>query len=71
MAASPTVRGGTSAGDKSAADSRGGPLVPNELGRIPIVEWHQVVDADGTYKVSRERFLAELTELHDRGYVPI
>lgn len=46
-------------------------MVPNELGRIPIVEWHQVVDADGTYKVSRERFLAELTELHDRGYVPI
>ncbi|MDQ6611401.1 MAG: polysaccharide deacetylase family protein [Gemmatimonadota bacterium] len=44
---------------------------PNELGRIPITEWHQVVDADGTYKVSRERFLAELTELHARGYVPI
>ncbi|MCE2902962.1 MAG: polysaccharide deacetylase family protein [Gemmatimonas sp.] len=48
-----------------------GPLVPNELGRIPIVEWHQVVDADGTYKVSRERFRAELAELHRRGYVPI
>ncbi len=45
--------------------------VPNELGRIPIVEWHQVVDADGTYKVSRERFKAELAELHARGYVPI
>lgn len=44
---------------------------PNELGRIPIVEWHQIVDADGTYKVSRGRFLAELTELHARGYVPI
>ena len=46
-------------------------LVPNELGRIPILEWHQVVDADGTYKVSRERFRAELTALHARGYVPI
>ncbi|MEQ1689876.1 MAG: polysaccharide deacetylase family protein [Gemmatimonas sp.] len=44
---------------------------PNELGRIPILEWHQVVDADGTYKVSRERFRAELAELHARGYVPI
>lgn len=44
---------------------------PNELGRIPIVEWHQVVDRDGTYKVSRERFRAELEELHRRGYVPI
>ncbi|MBL0169460.1 MAG: polysaccharide deacetylase family protein [Gemmatimonadaceae bacterium] len=45
--------------------------VPNELGRIPILEWHQVVDADGTYKVSRERFRAELTDLYARGYVPI
>lgn len=48
-----------------------GPRVPNELGRFPIVEWHQVVDKDGTYKVSRERFRAELTELHRRGYVPV
>lgn len=48
-----------------------GPRVPNELGRIPIVEWHQVVAADGTYKVSRERFRAELSELHARGYVPV
>jgi len=48
-----------------------GPRTPNELGRIPIVEWHQVVDKDGTYKVSRERFRAELEELHRRGYVPI
>ena len=43
----------------------------NELGRIPILEWHQVVDADGSYKVSRDRFRAELKELYDRGYVPI
>jgi hypothetical protein len=48
-----------------------GPRVPNELGRIPIVEWHQVVTVDGTYKVSRERFRAELRELHARGYVPV
>lgn len=45
--------------------------IPNELGRIPILEWHQVVDTDGTYKVSRDRFRAELAELHARGYVPI
>jgi peptidoglycan/xylan/chitin deacetylase (PgdA/CDA1 family) len=48
-----------------------GPRVPNELGRIPILEWHQVVDADGTYKVSRDRFKAELAELYRRDYVPI
>lgn len=48
-----------------------GPRTPNELGRIPIVEWHQVVDADGSYKVSRERFKAELAELYKRDYVPV
>lgn len=35
------------------------------------MEWHQVVDADGTYKVSRDRFRGELAELHRWGYVPI
>jgi len=69
--ASAAVRGGTPASDNTQGTGGGGPLVPNEMGRIPIVEWHQVVDADGTYKVSRDRFLAELTELHARGYVPI
>ena len=56
---------------KAPAATPTGPRVPNELGRIPIVEWHQVVAADGTYKVSRERFRAELRELHARGYVPV
>jgi peptidoglycan/xylan/chitin deacetylase (PgdA/CDA1 family) len=70
------VRGNSSgsATAQSAAKPAAPPVsgrVPNELGRIPIVEWHQVVDADGTYKVSRERFKAELAELHARGYVPI
>jgi peptidoglycan/xylan/chitin deacetylase (PgdA/CDA1 family) len=51
------------------ADAQNRPA--NELGRIPILEWHQVVDADGSYKVSRQRFLAELTMLYERGYVPI
>lgn len=55
----------------AATTSADGARTPNELGRIPILEWHQVVDADGTYKVSRERFRAELTLLHARGYVPI
>lgn len=49
----------------------GATRMPNEMGRFPIVEWHQVVDADGSYKVSRERFRAELEELHRRDYVPV
>jgi peptidoglycan/xylan/chitin deacetylase (PgdA/CDA1 family) len=55
----------------SARSAAVGPRTPNEMGRIPILEWHQVVAADGTYKVSRDRFRAELAELHARGYVPV
>ena len=62
--ASPPV---SEAGQAASAAAR----APNELGRIPILEWHQVVDADGSYKVSRERFRAELADLHARGYVPV
>jgi peptidoglycan/xylan/chitin deacetylase (PgdA/CDA1 family) len=46
-------------------------LPPNEYGRIPIVEYHLVVDEDGSYAVSRERFRAELDTLYARGYRPI
>lgn len=63
--------GGAAGATTAPAPAPSGPRVPNEMGRFPIVEWHQVVDKDGTYKVSRERFKAELTELHRRGYVPV
>jgi peptidoglycan/xylan/chitin deacetylase (PgdA/CDA1 family) len=63
--------GAPAKGAPTATPAPAGPRVPNELGRIPIVEWHQVVDADGTYKVSRERFKAELAELYRRDYVPV
>lgn len=70
---SPFVRaaGRQSAKPGPAQAPAGGPRTPNELGRIPILEWHQVVDADGSYKVSRERFKAELAELYRRDYVPV
>jgi peptidoglycan/xylan/chitin deacetylase (PgdA/CDA1 family) len=44
---------------------------PNEYGRIPILEYHLVVDEDGSYAVSRSRFRAELDTLFARGYRPI
>lgn len=55
----------------AAKASTTGPRPPNEMGRFPILEWHQVGDVDGTYKVSRERFLAELEELYRRDYQPV
>ena len=68
----PATRAGATARPSTPQPSVGRtPRSPNELGRIPILEWHQVVDADGSYKVSRDRFRGELKELYDRGYVPI
>lgn len=49
----------------------GADRTPNEYGRIPIVEYHLVEAEDGTYRVSRERFRAELDTLYARGYRPI
>lgn len=69
--ASQPPKSGAATGKPAAATAPAGPREPNELGRFPIVEWHQVVDNDGSYKVSRERFKAELAELHRRGYVPV
>ncbi len=54
-----------------ANDSASANRTPNEYGRIPIVEYHLVEAEDGTYKVSRERFRAELDTLYARGYRPI
>lgn len=55
----------------TVAAQSGPARVPNELGRIPILEWHLVGESDGSYRVARSRFKAELTELHARGYVPV
>jgi hypothetical protein len=44
---------------------------PNEYGRIPILEYHLVVDEDGSYAVSRDRFRSELDTLYALGYRPI
>lgn len=72
----PTVEipSGTSGGTTASAvpvDSATAARTPNEYGRIPILEYHLVVDEDGSYAVSRERFRAELDTLYARGYRPI
>lgn len=57
---------------RDAGTSRAVPVrSANPQGRIPVLEYHLVVDEDGTYAVSRERFRSELTLLYDRGYRPV
>ncbi len=43
----------------------------NELGRIPVFEWHKIQDANGRWENSLDTFRAQLRELSERGYRPI
>ncbi len=65
------VASSTVAGRSQPVDSATAARTPDEYGRIPILEYHLVVDEDGSYAVSRERFRAELDTLYARGYRPI
>jgi peptidoglycan/xylan/chitin deacetylase (PgdA/CDA1 family) len=48
-----------------------GGRVVNELGRIPILEYHLIGDSDSRWMVERDRFRAQLRLLYERGYRPI
>ncbi len=45
--------------------------IPNELGRIPVVEYHLIDTADGRYARERARFARDLELIYKRGYRPI
>jgi Polysaccharide deacetylase len=52
---------------KIAADHR----VPNELGRIPILEYHLLGDSDTRWHVERGHFRRDLERLYESGYRPV
>ncbi len=45
--------------------------VPNEMGRIPVVEYHLIGDADGRYARERSHFRRDLELIYARGYRPV
>ena len=47
-----------------------GARTPNELGRIPVLEYHLIGDAESRWKVSTQRFRENLALLYERGYRP-
>ncbi|HEX9888815.1 MAG TPA: polysaccharide deacetylase family protein [Nitriliruptorales bacterium] len=55
----------------TVTDHELGALGVNELGRIPVIEWHKIQDADGRWENSLATFRAQLQELCDRNYRPI
>ncbi|MBX6331704.1 MAG: polysaccharide deacetylase family protein [Gemmatimonadaceae bacterium] len=46
-------------------------LAPNELGRIPILEYHLIGDKESRWMVERGHFRRQLELLYERGYRPI
>jgi len=60
-----------SAESDSAGFQRAEGRVVNELGRIPILEYHLIGDSDGRWMVERGRFREQLKLLYERGYRPI
>jgi len=47
------------------------PRHANELGRVPILEYHVIGDADARWTVERGHFRRQLELLYERGYRPI
>ena len=78
---SPPVRPTASHGDVQShptptptparADTGAPVRVPNELGRIPILEFHLITDRDSRWSVARDHFRRDLELLYARGYRPI
>jgi hypothetical protein len=46
-------------------------FTPNELGRIPVFEYHLIVDKNGVYERTQEGLKRDLEVMHARGYRPI
>jgi hypothetical protein len=44
---------------------------PNELGRIPVFEYHLIVDKNGVYERTHEGLRRDLEVMYQRGYRPI
>src|SRR3954463_4465673 len=73
--AAPTTVGANA----SSASSPGAPLpgkpnpnrVPNEMGRIMVLEYHLITDHNGDYARERGQFRKDLELLYDRGYRPV
>ena len=45
--------------------------VPNELGRIPVFEYHLIVDKNGVYERTHDGLRRDLEVMYQRGYRPI
>lgn len=69
-ASTPSVRLASAESD-SGGSAAGARRAANELGRIPILEYHLIGDSEGRWMVERGHFRNQLELLYQRGYRPI
>jgi peptidoglycan/xylan/chitin deacetylase (PgdA/CDA1 family) len=70
--AAESVRSGLDSGRVTAVAARPTEIrIPNELGRIPIIEYHLIGDKEGRWERSRQGFRDDLESLYRRGYRPV
>ncbi len=55
-------------GEQAAAASQ---RMPNELGRIPVAEYHLIVNRDAQYSRDRAHFAQDLEDIYQKGYRPV
>jgi hypothetical protein len=68
------ANGPTPAPGASSATMSGTPnpnRVPNEMGRIMVLEYHLIADHNSAYSRERGQFRKDLELLYDRGYRPV
>lgn len=53
------------------ATARAASRVPNEMGRIPVLEYHLIGERESRWSRNWQRFARDLELLHARGYRPI
>ena len=66
--------GNTPAADSAASAAPVAPvtaLEPNELGRVPILEYHLIEEGDGQWRVTPAELWQHMELLYERGYRPI
>jgi polysaccharide deacetylase len=66
--ADPNTATGSAATQSGAANPN---RVPNEMGRIMVLEYHLITDHNGDYARERGQFRKDLELLYNRGYRPV
>jgi len=67
----PTTAATAATSPSPAAAVPAGGRAPNEMGRIPVLEYHLLGDGGSQWKVDRRRFRENLALLYERGYRPV